>query len=137
MFRDLKEYQEIAKIYAEKVSKPENLDERVRGGGVQSAPTIKPATPPQKGFGGGVGNKTNRRGSGARNNRKKPEKKMSNIPVIDGPVNNPEYGTNMSRDEKILILQNQKLRNQIQNQRRCILLKRKIEQDLVTSMLIS
>ena len=102
MFRDLKEYQEIAKIYAEKVSKPENLDERVRGGGVQSAPTIKPATPPQKGFGGGVGNKTNRRGSGARNNRKKPEKKMSNIPVIDGPVNNPEYGQNMSRDEKDL-----------------------------------
>ena len=101
MFRDLKEYQEIAKIYAEKVSKPENLDERVRGGGVQSAPKIKPATPPQKGFGGGVGNPTNRRGIGARRN-KKPEKKMSNIPVIDGPVNNPEYGTNMSRDEKDL-----------------------------------
>ena len=101
MFRDLKEYQEIAKIYAEKVSKPENLDERVRGGGVQSAPKIEPATPPQKGFGGGVGNPTNRRGSGARNNRK-PEKKMSNIPVIDGPVNNPEYGKNMSRDEKDL-----------------------------------
>ena len=101
MFRDLKEYQEIAKIYAEKVSKPENLDERVRGGGVSSAPKIEPATPPQKGFGGGVGNPTNRRGSGARNNRK-PEKKMSNIPVIDGPVNNPEYGQNMSRDEKDL-----------------------------------
>jgi len=101
MFRDLKEYQEIAKIYAEKVSKPENLDERVRGGGVQSAPKIKPATPPQKGFGGGVGNPTNQRGIGARNNRK-PEKKMSNIPVIDGPVNNPEYGKNMSRDEKDL-----------------------------------
>ena len=101
MFRDLKEYQEIAKIYAEKVSKPENLDERVRGGGVSSAPKIEPATPPQKGFGGGVGNRTNRRGSGARNNRK-PEKKMSNIPVIDGPVNNPEYGKNMSRDEKDL-----------------------------------
>ena len=27
MFRDLKEYQDIAKIYAEKVSKPENLEE--------------------------------------------------------------------------------------------------------------
>ena len=27
MFRDLKEYQEIAKIYAEKVSKPEDLEE--------------------------------------------------------------------------------------------------------------
>ena len=27
MFRDLKEYQEIAKIYADKVSKPEDLDE--------------------------------------------------------------------------------------------------------------
>ena len=28
MFRDLKEYQDIAKIYADKVSKPENLEER-------------------------------------------------------------------------------------------------------------
>ena len=27
MFRDLKEYHEIAKIYADKVSKPENLEE--------------------------------------------------------------------------------------------------------------
>ena len=34
MFRDLKEYQEIAKIYTEKVSKPENLDER-RGSSVE------------------------------------------------------------------------------------------------------
>ena len=34
MFRDLKEYQEIAKIYADKVSKPENLDER-RGSSVE------------------------------------------------------------------------------------------------------
>ena len=30
MFRDLKEYQEIAKIYADKVSKPEELDENAR-----------------------------------------------------------------------------------------------------------
>ena len=37
MFRDLKEYQEIAKIYAEKVSKPENLEEMTGGLGVQSA----------------------------------------------------------------------------------------------------
>ena len=29
MFRDLKEYHEIAKIYADKVSKPENLDEKI------------------------------------------------------------------------------------------------------------
>ena len=105
MFRDLKEYQEIAKIYAEKVSKPENLEERRGSSSAQLAQNRKdafnPATPPQKGFGGGVGNPTNRRGSGARNNRK-PEKKMSNIPVIDGPVNNPEYGKNMSRDEKDL-----------------------------------
>ena len=102
MFRDLKEYQEIAKIYAEKVSKPEDLDERVRGGGVSGAMPSKKFTPtPQKGMGGGTGNPTNRRGIGARNNRK-PEKKMSNIPVIDGPVNNPEYGKNMSRDAKDL-----------------------------------
>ena len=45
MFRDLKEYQEIAKIYAEKVSKPENLEERVRGGGVSSNP-VKPFEKP-------------------------------------------------------------------------------------------
>ena len=104
MFRDLKEYQEIAKIYAEKVSKPENLEER-RGSSVQQLAqnrkdAFKPATPPQGGYGGGVGNPTNRRGSGAK--PRKPEKKMSNIPVIDGPVNNPEYGKNMSRDEKDL-----------------------------------
>ena len=101
MFRDLKEYQEIAKIYAEKVAKPEDLDERVRGGGVPSGGSGKKFTPtPQKGMGGGTGNPTNRRGSGAK--PRKPEKKMSNIPVIDGPVNNPEYGKNMSRDEKDL-----------------------------------
>jgi len=37
MFRDLKEYHEIAKIYTEKVSKPENLEEMTGGLGVQSA----------------------------------------------------------------------------------------------------
>ena len=101
MFRDLKEYQEIAKIYAEKVSKPEDLDERVRGGGVSGAMPSKKFTPtPQKGMGGGTGNPTNRRGSGAK--PRKPEKKMSNIPVIDGPVNNPEYGKNMSRSKEDL-----------------------------------
>ena len=101
MFRDLKEYQEIAKIYAEKVSKPEDLDERVRGGGVPTGGETKKFTPtPQKGMGGGTGNPTNRRGSGAK--PRKPERKMSNIPVIDGPVNNPEYGKNMSRSKEDL-----------------------------------
>ena len=68
MFRDLKEYQEIAKIYADKVSKPENLEER-RGSSVEqlkkNRETVLPATPPQKGAGGGVGNPTNTRGTGA------------------------------------------------------------------------
>ena len=45
MFGNSKEYQEIAKIYAEKVSKPENLEERVRGGGVSSNP-VKPFEKP-------------------------------------------------------------------------------------------
>ena len=68
MFRDLKEYQEIAKIYADKVSKPENLEER-RGSSVQQLSqnrkdAFKPVTPPQKGAGGGVGNPTNTRGTG-------------------------------------------------------------------------
>ena len=78
MFRDLKEYQDIAKIYADKVSKPENLEER-RGSSVQQlaqnrANAFKPATPPQGGAGGGVGNPTNVRGSGAKP-RPKPEVK--------------------------------------------------------------
>ena len=73
MFRDLKEYQEIAKIYTDKVSKPEDLEERVRGGGVSGPMKMKPATPPQKGMGGGVGNPTNRRGSGAKTIGTKPE----------------------------------------------------------------
>ena len=66
MFRDLKEYQEIAKIYAEKVSKPEDLEERVRGGGMKTSgvPAPKPVTVPQKGAGGGSGNPTNTRGTG-------------------------------------------------------------------------
>ena len=68
MFRDLKEYQEIAKIYADKVSKPENLEERRGSSSAQLAQNrkdaFKPATPPQKGAGGGVGNPTNTRGTG-------------------------------------------------------------------------
>ena len=104
MFRDLKEYQEIAKIYTDKVSKPEDLEERRASSSAeltQKREKLFPATPPQKGMGGGVGNPTNRRGSGAKQ-RTRPEKKMGNIPVIDGPVNNPEFGKNMSRDEKDL-----------------------------------
>ena len=68
MFRDLKEYQEIAKIYAEKVSKPENLEER-RGSSVQQLAANRKAAftqkvAPQGGRGGGVGNPTNKRGTG-------------------------------------------------------------------------
>ena len=69
MFRDLKEYQEIAKIYTEKVSKSENLEERKGSSPEQLAQNrkdaFKPVTPPQKGAGGGVGNPTNTRGTGA------------------------------------------------------------------------
>ena len=85
MFRDLKEYQEIAKIYADKVSKPENLDER-RGSSVEqlkqnraNAIPNKPAPAPQKGAGGGVGNPTNTRGTGRKDFEfKKPNTSASN-----------------------------------------------------------
>ena len=67
MFRDLKEYQDIQKLYEEQVSKPENLEER-RGSSPEqlkkNRDKLFPATPPQKGFGGGVGNPTNQRGTG-------------------------------------------------------------------------
>ena len=55
MFRDLKEYQEIAKIYTEKVSKPEDLDERVRGGGMSGS--IKPFEKPSPQVSGNRGNR--------------------------------------------------------------------------------
>ena len=119
MFRDLKEYQEIAKIYAEKVSKPENLEERRGSSSAQLAQNrdkLFPATPPQKGAGGGVGNPTNVRGSGAKPRKSEIKKPlpttaeirakdkaaggtgMSNIPkaegsaVIDGKKLNPDFG---------------------------------------------
>jgi len=79
MFRDLKEYQEIAKIYADKVSKPENLEERRGSSSAELAQNRKklfPATPPQKGAGGGVGNPTNVRGSGV-----KPKPEIKKFPT--------------------------------------------------------
>ena len=112
MFRDLKEYQEIAKIYAEKVSKPENLDERSRRN--PSGLTDEQKKANQKGFvnrilfGNPEGKRTtsgsNKRAEASKKRREmqKPKKKMSNIPVIDGPVNNPEYGKNMSRSKEDL-----------------------------------
>ena len=59
MFRDLKEYQEIQKLYSDKVSKPENLEERVRGGGVSSNP-VKPFEKP---MGSSAGSDNKRGGS--------------------------------------------------------------------------
>ena len=80
MFRDLKEYQEIAKIYAEKVSKPENLEERVRGGGMQSR--IKPFEKPSPQVSGQRDNRPQMKGGieikkptvqGAQGRTKRPE----------------------------------------------------------------
>ena len=111
MFRDLKEYQDIAKIYAEKVSKPENLEERVRGGGMQSR--IKPFEKPAPQVSGQRDNRPQMKGGieikkptvqGAQGRTKRPEIKkplpttaeirakdkaaggtgMSNIPKAEG-----------------------------------------------------
>ena len=80
MFRDLKEYQEIAKIYADKVSKPENLEERVRGGGMQSR--IKPFEKPAPQVSGQRDNRPQMKGGieiknptvqGAQGSTKRPE----------------------------------------------------------------
>ena len=87
MFRDLKEYQEIAKIYAEKVSKPEDLDERVRGGGVSSNP-VKPFEKPAPQVSGRRDNRPDMKGGidikiqkpmgGAQGRTKRPTPKPSN-----------------------------------------------------------
>ena len=87
MFRDLKEYQEIAKIYADKVSKPEDLEERVRGGGVSSNP-VKPFEKPSPQVSGNRGNRPEMKGGidikikkpmgGAQGRTKRPTPKPSN-----------------------------------------------------------
>ena len=88
MFRDLKEYQEIAKIYAAKVSKPEDLEERVRGGGVSSSP-VKPFEKPSPQVSGNRGNRPEMKGGidikiqkptvqGAQGRTKRPTPKPSN-----------------------------------------------------------
>ena len=80
MFRDLKEYQEIAKIYADKVSKPEDLEERVKGGGVPTNP-VKPFEKPAPQVSGNRGNRPQMKGGieikkpmgGAQGRTKRPE----------------------------------------------------------------
>ena len=109
MFRDLKEYQNLQKLYEEKVSKVENINEQsVRGANMKGSVNVgnmfkkigdalkpKPIVRPQ-------GSTSVRQSSVNTNKNVTPEKKMSNIPVIDGPVNNPEYGKNMSRSKEDL-----------------------------------
>ena len=89
MFRDLKEYQEIAKIYAEKVSKPEDLDEN-RNQMAMKLRQKREANKPQKDSTGKVIPSTAQI-------RAKSETGMGNIPkkegdaVIDGKKINPDF----------------------------------------------
>ena len=87
MFRDLKEYQEIAKIYTEKVSKPEDLDERVRGGGMSGA--IKPFEKPSPQVSGQRDNRPQMKGGieikkptvqGAQGRTKRPAPEIKKFP---------------------------------------------------------
>ena len=115
MFRDLKEYQEIAKIYAEKVSKPEDLEEnqanRMKMKATRDA--NRPKTRAEVGLPPKKQNFDKRREARGSSYRGKPEPKpmpttaqiraksetgMSNIPkaegnaVIDGKKLNPNFG---------------------------------------------
>ena len=89
MFRDLKEYQEIAKIYTEKVSKPEDLDENRNTRG-QALRMQRERNKPQTDSTGKVIPSTAQI-------RAKSETGMSNIPkkegdaVIDGKKINPDF----------------------------------------------
>ena len=115
MFRDLKEYQDLAKIYAEKVSKPENLDENRNTLGSELAAkrlADKPKTREEVGLKPKVTSFADRRAARG-SSYKAPEIKkfpstaeirsksttgMSNIPskegnaVIDGKKLNPNFG---------------------------------------------
>ena len=87
MFRDLKEYQEIQKLYSDKVSKPENLEERVRGGGVSSNP-VKPFEKPM----GSSAGSNNKRGDSFRPN-------PINKPINSGASNKRAEMSIKKRDE--------------------------------------
>ena len=87
MFRDLKEYQEIQKLYSDKVSKPENLEERVRGGGVSSNP-VKPFEKPM----GSSAGSNNKRGASFRPN-------PINKPINSGASNKRAEMSIKKRDE--------------------------------------
>ena len=113
MFRDFKEYQEITKLYTEKVSKTKDLEENRNTRGQELAAkrlAEKPKTREEVGLKPNVTSFADRRA--ARTGYRKPEKKlpttaeiransttgMSNIPskegnaVIDGKKLNPNFG---------------------------------------------
>ena len=111
MFRDLKEYQSLQKLYEEKVSKVENInEENVRGANMKGSVNVgnmfkkigdalkpKPIVRPE--------GTTSVRQSGVNTvntNKNVKVDRSRNIPVMDGPVNNPEYGKNMSRSKEDL-----------------------------------
>ena len=111
MFRDLKEYQSLQKLYEEKVSKVENInEENVRGANMKGSVNVgnmfkkigdalkpKPIVRPE--------GTTSVRQSGVNTvntNKNVKIDRSRNIPVMDGPVNNPEYGKNMSRSKEDL-----------------------------------
>ena len=111
MFRDLKEYQGLQKLYEEKVSKVENInEENVRGANMKGSVNVgnmfkkigdalkpKPIVRPE--------GTTSVRQSGVNTvntNKNVKVDRSRNIPVMDGPVNNPEYGKNMSRSKEDL-----------------------------------
>ena len=108
MFRDLKEYQNLQKLYEEKVSKVENInEENVRGANMKGSVNVgnmfkkigdslksKPIVRPQ--------GSTSVRQSSVNTNKNVKIDRSRNIPVMDGPVNNPEYGKNMSRSKEDL-----------------------------------
>ena len=108
MFRDLKEYQNLQKLYEEKVSKVENInEENVRGANMKGSVNVgnmfkkigdalkpKPIVRPE--------GSTSVRQSSVNTNKNVKIDRSRNIPVMDGPVNNPEYGKNMSRSKEDL-----------------------------------
>ena len=108
MFRDLKEYQNLQELYEKKVSKPENInEENVRGANMKGSVNVgnmfkkigdalkpKPIVKPE--------GTTSVRQSSVNTNKNVKIDRSRNIPVIDGPVNNPEYGKNMSRSKEDL-----------------------------------
>ena len=137
MFGNSKEYQDLQKLYAEKVSKPENIDERLRGGGI-----IKKINPfkrkkelsepdfddPNRNIGrGGSKDELNKLADTEKKRAAELEKKELSEPDFDDP--NRNIGRGGSKDELNKLADTEKKRKEEEAKKKAEANKKKAEEN--------